>query len=100
MSKALEDFEKMTQQIFQVDSSFEIYANKVKQHLLKAEEQEKLLNAIIKKNVNVWRFKADADIDYEYYKSNSILYHDVVHNNLLTEEEFNSLVTFISNLFQ
>lgn len=72
----------------------------IKQYILKAQELEKLLNAIIKKNVNVWRFKADADIDYEYYKSNSILYHDVVHNNLLTEEEFNSLVTFISNLFQ
>ncbi len=40
-TEALDDFEKMTQQIFQVDSSFEMYAEKVKQHLLKAQELEK-----------------------------------------------------------
>ena len=66
--------------------------------LIKAQKQEKALNAIIKKNVNIWRFKVETNIDYKKYKSNNILYHDVYNGNLLTEGEFNSIMEVVKCL--
>lgn len=94
MSKALEDFEKMTQQIFQVDSSFEIYANKVKQHLLKAEELEKVLNIIKNKGLDYHSLSAIKQAkDFEEFKE---LTKNLITKFLdYTEEEFNSIKEMI-----
>lgn len=70
----------------------------VENALIKAQKQEKALNAIIKKNVNIWRFKVETNIDYKKYKSNNILYHDVYNGNLLTEGEFNSIMEVVKCL--
>lgn len=51
VNDGLEDFENMMHEIFQVDSDFENYADKVKQSLSKAKEQEKE-NVKLKGQVN------------------------------------------------
>lgn len=91
-SEALEDFEKMIQQVFQVDSEFEIYRDKVKQHILKSQEQEKVLRIVFEKRINVDKFVMDFINDekfygYEYYKENYLRYGI----GLLTQEEFDLL---------
>lgn len=72
--------------------------------LLKAQEQEKVLSIIIKKNVSVWGFrnrvfgyqkKQNGNITvndtYENYLNMFGCYHQGFDIELLTEEEFNTL---------
>ena len=97
-SEALEGLEKMVNLAYQVDDEFELlddnfglYYDKVKQYILKAQEQEKVLSIIKEKNVWVARLKGLIkkynDLDaLRIYNANmpSIDYQ-------LTQQEFNSL---------
>lgn len=70
----------------------------------KAQEQEKVLSIIIKKNVSVWGFRNRVfgyqkeqngnkiiNDTYEYYLYHFGCYHNGFDIELLTEEEFNTL---------
>lgn len=78
--------------------------NIIRQTLLKAQEQEKVLDIIINKNVSVWGFRNRVfgyqkeqngnkiiNDTYEYYLNNFGCYHNGFDIELLTKEEFNTL---------
>lgn len=78
--------------------------NTIKNYILKAQEQEKVLSIIIKKNVSVWGFRNRVfgyqkeqngnkiiNDTYEYYLYHFGCYHNGFDIELLTEEEFNTL---------
>lgn len=97
-SEALEDLDKMVNQVYQVDDDFELYHDKVKQTLLKAQEQEKVLEIIKKKcvgNDNLYLVKTS--INYKQYLGTAKLGIDNIvninlkENDLLTQEEFELL---------
>lgn len=69
--------------------------NVIKQALLKAQENEKILKFVFEKNINIERFKSDlliiGNFTYRYYVNNFGNYHSGLVVKLLTEEEFNLL---------
>lgn len=108
MSKELEALERMTEHLDLDDEYFykqeKVDEEIIKQALLKAKEQEKILNIIIKKNVSIWGFRNRVfgyqneqngnriiNDTYEYYLNNFGCYHNGFDVELLTEEEFNLL---------
>ena len=73
--------------------------NTIKQALIKAQEQEKVLEIILEKNINFERFKSDlliiGNFTYRYYVNNFGNYHNGIVVKLLTKEEFNLLKRYL-----
>lgn len=109
-SEAMERFDYIGNDIiFAYDDDYVSYdytddVEYIKQALIKAQEQEKVLNVIIKKNVSVWGFRNRVfgyqkeqngnkiiNDTYEYYLNNFGCYHNGFDIELLTKEEFDIL---------
>ena len=73
----------------------------IQQTLLKAQEQEKVLEIIKKKKIDVNNFQTSlmvmSNFTYRYYINNSRDYHTCIMFELLTEEEFNLLKRYFEN---
>ena len=82
LSEALEDLDRMAQQVFRTDDDFELYYDKVKQHILKAQEQEKVLE-ILKPLCEVVETPVKK---YRYLKINGVVVY-----TFKKEEEFELL---------
>ena len=77
----------------------------IKQALINAQEQEKVLEIILEKNVNMFGFKRDIKqlgkrFTYKYYQSNLGNYHSGFNIQELTEEEFNTLKRYFEKIFK
>lgn len=74
-----------------VDEILPNYCNKVEQALLKALEQEKVIEIIFKKRVSMFLLKCCKDLEsYNYSKFN--------HFEKLTQEEFNLLKRYQNDI--
>ena len=74
---------------FNLNEAWE-YHKTIKQTLLKAQEQEKILSVIFKKRIDLESFYSTFvkdDLDYKYYEK----YYGTYGLEKLTQEEFNSL---------
>ena len=82
----------------------------IENYILKAQEQEKVFDIIIKKNVSVWGFRnrvfgyqkeqngnITVNDTYEYYLTMFGCYHNGFDIELLTEEEFNTLKEYFKD---
>lgn len=86
-SEALKCLDKMANQVFQVDDEFELYYDKVKQYILKAQEQEKVLEIIMEKGVDIATFN-DYQTVIEY---NWSIRFERYKRKELTQQEFELL---------
>ena len=106
-SEALDCLEKLGAEklargeLIRNDSKVEPYINTIKQALLKAQEQEKVLDVIKEKKININNFQTSlivmSNFTYTYYINNSRDYHTCILVNLLTEEEFDLLKRWLEN---
>lgn len=77
--------------------------NIIKQALIKAQEQEKVLEIIFEKNVNVYYFKDELafwNLSYEYYINNFSSFHNGPAIKMLDEEEFELLKQYFEKIFK
>ena len=96
-SEAMESLERIDKEYATIENEdFKICFNTIKQTLLKAQEQEKILSVILKKRIDLESFFSTFvkdDLDYKYYEK----YYGTYGLEKLTQEEFNTLKEVFCN---
>ena len=90
-SEAMESLERIDKEYSTIkNEDFKICFNTIKQTLLKAQKQEKILSVIFKKRIDLESFYSTFvkdDLDYKYYEK----YYGTYGLEKLTQEEFDLL---------
>ena len=99
-SEAMESLERIDKEYATIENEdFKICFNTIKQALIKAQEQEKVLKIIKENNVDVFFLRNNCDTVEEYNKeiNNNTMHYCYGNCRELTQEEFNLLIKVFSD---